>query len=83
MGDFNSDFEELKLDVLKKVEARKNQMIDASDLIWEYAEIALIEYKSSRLLADIAEQEGFQLERGVAALETENKLTNIIVINCF
>lgn len=28
------------------------------------------EFKSSKLLADIAEQEGFKVERGVADLET-------------
>ncbi len=70
MGTINSDFEKLKSEVLKKVEARKNQMIEASDLMWEYAEIALLEYESSKLLADIAELEGFIVDRGVADLET-------------
>ncbi len=70
MGTINSDFEKTKLDVLKRVEARRKQMIEVSDAIWEYAEIALLEYKSSKLLADNVEQEGFNVERGVADLET-------------
>jgi len=70
MGTINSNGDELKSYVLEKVEARKNQMIEVSDAIWDYAEIALLEYKSSKLLVDIAEQEGFEVERGVADLET-------------
>ena len=70
LGNINPDFEELKSYVLEKVEARKNQMIEASDTMWGFAEIALLEYKSSKLLADIAEKEGFKVERGVADLET-------------
>ena len=65
-----SDVEELKSYVLEKVEARKDQMIKVSDALWEYAEIALLEFRSAKLLADIAEQEGFTVEMGVANLET-------------
>jgi len=70
VGATNSDVEELKSYVLERVEARMDQMIEASDALWNYAEIALLEYKSSKLLAGIAEQEGFKVERGVADLET-------------
>ena len=70
MGTISSDVEELKSYVLEKVEARKDQMIKVSDALWDYAEIALLEHKSAKLLADIAEQEGFKVERGVADLET-------------
>jgi len=41
-----------------------------SDALWDYAEIALLEHQSSKLLADIAEIEGFKVERGVADLKT-------------
>ena len=70
MGAINSYEEDLKSYVLEKVEARRDQMIEASDAIWDYAKIALLEFKSSKLLADIAEKEGFVVERGVADLET-------------
>jgi len=38
--------------------------------IWGYAEIALQEFKSSELLADVLENAGFTVERGVAGLPT-------------
>lgn len=65
-----SEWEDLKFSILEKVETRMDQMIETSNALWEYAEIALLEYKSSKLLADIAENEGFTVERGVADLET-------------
>jgi aminobenzoyl-glutamate utilization protein B len=41
-----------------------------SDAIWTYAETALKEYKSSKLLADYAEEKGFRVKRGVAGMPT-------------
>lgn len=41
-----------------------------SDKIWEYAELPMEEYRSSRLLADGLEKIGFDVERGVAGLPT-------------
>src|SRR3954449_3481000 len=41
-----------------------------SDKIWEYAETALREHKSSKLLADYAEQQGFKVTRGVSGMPT-------------
>ncbi|MDI6697779.1 MAG: amidohydrolase [Candidatus Saccharicenans sp.] len=41
-----------------------------SDRIWSYAELGLQEFKSSRLLADTLEQEGFTVERGLAGMPT-------------
>lgn len=41
-----------------------------SDTIWDYAEVGLQEYKSSRLLADELEKAGFTVERGVADMPT-------------
>ena len=42
----------------------------ASDAIWDYAELGLTEDKSAKLLADILEQEGFSVTRGVAGMPT-------------
>ncbi len=41
-----------------------------SDAIWSYAELGLRESKSSTLLADILEDAGFTVERGLAGMPT-------------
>jgi len=41
-----------------------------SDEIWGYAETALREHKSSKLLADYAERQGFTVTRGVSGMPT-------------
>jgi len=41
-----------------------------SDAIWSYAELGLQEFKSSKLLADTLEAEGFKVERGLAGMPT-------------
>lgn len=38
--------------------------------VWEFAELAFQEHKSSRLLADALEAEGFKVTRGVATMPT-------------
>jgi aminobenzoyl-glutamate utilization protein B len=60
----------LKTRVIREVEAQSAQLIDLSDQIWRFAETALKETKSSKLLADYAEQAGFRVTRGVAGLPT-------------
>jgi len=41
-----------------------------SDSIWEFAELGMQEYKSSKLLADTLEEAGFTVERGAAGMPT-------------
>ncbi len=41
-----------------------------SDAIWEYAELGLQEFNSSKLLADTLEAAGFKVERGLAGMPT-------------
>ena len=41
-----------------------------SDKIWSYAELGLQEYKSSALLAKTLEEEGFEVEMGLAGMPT-------------
>jgi len=41
-----------------------------SDHIWEYAELGLQEFNSSKLLADTLEAAGFTVERGLAGMPT-------------
>ncbi len=52
------------------VEKHSKDMITLSDQIWAFAETALRETKSSKVLADYAEQQGFRVERGVAEMPT-------------
>ena len=59
------------LEFLERVIEEKSAMIlDASDKIWEYAELAFHETKSADLLCAILEKEGFTLMRGDAGIPT-------------
>jgi len=61
---------ENKQSVIQSVEKNQADYIKMSDAIWAYAETALKEYKSSKLLADYAEEKGFRVKRGVAGMPT-------------
>ena len=50
------------------IDGNRRQIIEISDTIWEYAELGLMEHKSSKYLADELEQHGFKVERGVAGM---------------
>ncbi len=52
------------------ISENESRLIEISDKIWEYAELGLIEFKSSALLADTLEKAGFKVERGVAGMPT-------------
>ena len=41
-----------------------------SDTIWSYAELGMQEFKSSKLVADHLEKEGFKVQRGAAGMPT-------------
>ena len=56
--------------VVASIEKHQPELIKLSDQIWALAETALRENKSSKLLADYAEQQGFKVERGVANMPT-------------
>ncbi len=59
-----------KEEAIAIIESQRDALIDLSDRIWTYAETALKETKSSKALADYAEQQGFEVERGVAGMPT-------------
>ncbi|MGH9854163.1 MAG: amidohydrolase, partial [Blastocatellia bacterium] len=59
-----------KEEAVASIEKCKAEMIKLSDQIWAYAETALHEHKSSKALADYAEQQGFKVERGAAGMPT-------------
>jgi aminobenzoyl-glutamate utilization protein B len=52
------------------IEKRKADLVRLADQVWAYAETALREHKSAKLLADYAEQQGFTVTRGVAGMPT-------------
>ena len=56
--------------VISSVEKHQQELITLSDQIWGFAEIAMRETKSSKVLADYAEAQGFKVTRGVAAIPT-------------
>jgi aminobenzoyl-glutamate utilization protein B len=62
--------EALKKTAVATIEKHGTEMTSLSDQIWEYAELALRETKSSKALADYAEQQGFKVTRGVADMPT-------------
>ncbi|HSA91797.1 MAG TPA: amidohydrolase [Terriglobales bacterium] len=59
-----------KEEAVSRVKARQADLVSMSDQIWAFAETALREKKSAKLLADYAEQQGFKVERGVAGMPT-------------
>jgi aminobenzoyl-glutamate utilization protein B len=56
--------------VVASVEKHRAELIGLSNKIWAYAETALRETRSAKALGDYAEQQGFQVERGVAGMPT-------------
>lgn len=52
------------------IEDNREAIIGISDKIWEYAELGLVEYKSSSLLINEFEKHGFRVEHGVAGMPT-------------
>lgn len=59
-----------KTEAQQSVDKHNAELIDLSNKIWAYAETALKEHKSSKLLADYAEAQGFKVTRGVAGMPT-------------
>lgn len=52
------------------IDQHATALIDLSDKIWEYAEVALLEHRSAKLLADFAEAQGFEVKRGLSGMPT-------------
>jgi len=60
----------VKRTVVASVDKHADELVDVSDKVWGYAETALREYKSSKLLADFAEAQGFTVTRNVSGMPT-------------
>lgn len=52
------------------IEEHKQEFIEVADKVWEYAELGLVETKSSKLIAEKLEEHGFRVEHGIAGMPT-------------
>jgi aminobenzoyl-glutamate utilization protein B len=59
-----------KEEAVASIDKHKPELINLSDQIWGFAETALRETRSSKVLADYAEKQGFRVKRGVAGMPT-------------
>ena len=66
----DDDWTKNKKAIDASIKKHQKALIKISDEIWKNAELALEEHKSSKILADYAEKNGFSLERGVAGMPT-------------
>ena len=55
---------------IKSVKANQDLLIDVSDQIWGFAELGLEEFKSSKLLIKILNENGFTVKSNVADMST-------------
>ena len=60
----------IKKELQQSIEKHETELIKTSDAIWEAAETALLEFKSSKILIDHAKRNGFDVEEGVAGIKT-------------
>lgn len=61
---------EMKRGAIATIDRHAGEMTALSDEVWRFAETALKETRSSKVLADWAEAKGFRVTRGVAGMPT-------------
>ena len=59
---------EIKNTVIAWVDEHRELLVDVHRRLWELAEVGLQEVRSGKLLADILEENGFAVERGVSGM---------------
>jgi len=52
----------------KWIDEHRDEFIEISDKIWEYAELGLVETKSSKLIAEKLREHDFRVTHGVAGM---------------
>jgi len=55
---------------VQSIDRHRDELIDLSDRIWKYAELALHEDRSAAALADYAGAQGFTVQRGLSGMPT-------------
>ena len=68
----NEEFREYKMKAraMEWIDRRSGRLIEIAKTIWSHPELAMEEYRSSAILADELERQGFDVERGVAGMPT-------------
>ncbi len=64
------DLTTYKQEALQEVEQLRGPLQELAQALWRYAETALQEYHSAKLLTSTLEAEGFQLQQGVGGMPT-------------
>lgn len=59
-----------KQEALKAVDREKGLLCKTSDAVWENPETAFQEFKSTEILCEALEKEGFQVEKNLAGIKT-------------
>lgn len=62
--------ESVKQAAIVEVVQQEAQLVELSDAVWGFAETALTETQSAKVLADYAEEQGFRVTRGVGDMPT-------------
>ena len=65
-----NEVDEAKKEALNWIESDTERLSDFHLKIWNYAETAYREYKSSAAYIDLLEKEGFQVEKGSGEMPT-------------
>ena len=64
-----------KQTVWEEIDKKSAEILEASDQIWGCAETAFTEHQSMKVLCELLRKEGFQVEEGLAGVETAFKGT--------
>lgn len=64
------DLKDIKEFIVKWNEDNRDDFYKAAKAIWENPELSMQEYKSSAILTDLLEKNGFKVEKGVAGMPT-------------
>lgn len=70
MASFAATQSATKRAAVAAIDKHATALTQLSDAVWAFAETALREHRSAKLLADFAEQQGFTVERGVSHMPT-------------
>jgi len=60
----------LKDKAWKWIDEHKDEFIEVADKVWQYAELGLVETKSSKLIAEKLKEHGFKVQHGVSGMPT-------------
>ena len=59
-----------KQDLYEIIEHKQAEVLDLSDKIWGYAELSMLEYKSTAAYVELMKKEGFQVTENLCGIPT-------------